>query len=397
MLVYTTLSPDYETEFLSYWQLPRRENMIIGVPKETKNKEFRVGLVPAGVRKLAHSGHSILIESGAGLGSEIFDQEYEAAGAKLVHDAATLYTEAELIVKVKEPLEQEYTYMREGLVLFTYLHLAPLPELTQVLLDQKVTAVAYETVRQSNQFLPLLAPMSEVAGRMSIQAGAHYLEKEAGGRGILLGGVTGVEAGHVAILGSGTVGTNAAQMAVGLGASVTVIGRNPARLAALEDTFSGKIETKISSRENIAAEVSRADLVIGAVLVPGAVTPKLITRDMLSLMQKGAVLVDVSIDQGGCIETARPTTHSDPVYAVDGIIHYCVANMPGAVPRTSTFALTTATLPFALAIANKGLHRAIQEDTALKSGVNTYNGLLTNKEIADSQKREFIDIDELIS
>ena len=339
MLVYTTLSPDYETEFLSYWQLPRRENMIIGVPKETKNKEFRVGLVPAGVRKLAHSGHSILIESGAGLGSEIFDQEYEAAGAKLVHDAATLYTEAELIVKVKEPLEQEYTYMREGLVLFTYLHL----------------------------------------------------------RGILLGGVTGVEPGHVVILGSGTVGTNAAQMAVGLGASVTVIGRNPAHLAVLEDTFSGKIETKISSRENIAAEVSRADLVIGAVLVPGAVTPKLITRDMLSLMQKGAVLVDVSIDQGGCIETARPTTHSDPVYAVDGIIHYCVANMPGAVPRTSTFALTTATLPFALAIANKGLHRAIQEDTALKSGVNTYNGLLTNKEIADSQKREFIDIDELIS
>jgi alanine dehydrogenase len=371
--------------------------MIIGVPKEIKDKEFRVGLVPAGVRKLAHSGHSILIESEAGLGSGFFDREYEAAGAKLVHDAAALYTEAELIVKVKEPLEQEYAYMREGLILFAYLHLAPLPELTQMLLDKKVTGVAYETVCQNNQFLPLLAPMSEVAGRMSIQVGAHYLEKEAGGRGILLGGVTGVKPGHVAILGSGTVGRNAAQMAVGLGATVTVIGRNPARLAALEETFSGKIGTQISSRENIAAEVSRADLVIGAVLVPGAVTPKLITRDMLSLMQKGAVLVDVSIDQGGCIETARPTTHSDPVYAVDGIIHYCVANMPGAVPRTSTFALTNATLPFALAIANKGLHRAIQEDPALKSGVNTYKGILTNKEVADSQKREFIDIDELIS
>lgn len=396
MLVYTTLSPDYETEFLSYWQLPRRENMIIGVPKETKNKEFRVGLVPAGVRKLAHSGHSILIESGAGLGSEIFDQEYEAAGAKLVHDAATLYTEAELIVKVKEPLEQEYTYMREGLVLFTYLHLAPLPELTQVLLDQKVTAVAYETVRQSNQFLPLLAPMSEVAGRMSIQAGAHYLEKEAGGRGILLGGVTGVEPGHVVILGSGTVGTNAAQMAVGLGASVTVIGRNPARLAALEKTFAGKIRTRLSSRENIAAEVSRADLIIGAVLVPGATAPKLITRDMLPLMKKGAVLVDVSIDQGGCIETARPTTHSDPVYEVAGILHYCVANMPGAVPRTSTFALTNATLTFVLDIASKGLHGALQGDLALQRGVNTYNGFLINRKVAQAQGRDCENIDRFI-
>ncbi len=371
--------------------------MIIGVPKEIKDNEFRVGLVPAGVRKLVHAGHNVLIESGAGLGSGIIDHEYEAAGAKLVHDAATLYAEAELVVKVKEPLAREFGCMRPGLVLFTYLHLAPLPELTQVLLDKKVTAVAYETVRRNDQFLPLLAPMSEVAGRMSIQAGAHCLEKEAGGRGILLGGVTGVEPGNVVILGSGTVGTNAAQMAVGLGASVTIIGRNPARLAALEKTFSGKIGTKISSRENIAAEISRADLVVGAVLVPGAVTPKLITRDMLALMQKGAVLVDVSIDQGGCIETARPTTHSDPVYTVDGIIHYCVANMPGAVPRTSTFALTKATLPFALAIADKGLLGAIREDPALKSGVNTYNGLLTNKEVADSQKREFIDIDELIS
>ena len=371
--------------------------MIIGVPKEIKDKEFRVGIVPAGVRKLAQSGHSVRVEPGAGLGSGITDAEYEAAGAKLVDDAASLYAEAELVMKVKEPLEQEYAYLREGLILFTYLHLAPLPELTQVLLHKKVTAIAYETVSQDNDFLPLLAPMSEVAGRMSIQVGAHYLEKEAGGRGILLAGVTGVEPGHVVILGSGTVGTNAARMAVGLGASVTVMGRNSARLADLEKNFSGKIRTRLASRENIAAEISRADLVIGAVLVPGAAAPKLITRNMLTLMQKGAVLVDVSIDQGGCVETARPTTHSDPVYTVDGILHYCVANMPGAVPRTSTFALTNATLPFAYAIASKGLHRAIQEDPALKRGVNTYNGLLTNREVAGSQKREFKDIDEFIS
>jgi len=373
------------------------KKMIIGVPKETKDKEFRVGIVPAGVRKLAQTGHSVRVETGAGLGSGITDAEYETAGAKLVDDAATLYAEAELVMKVKEPLEQEYAYLREGLILFTYLHLAPLPELTQVLLHKKVTAIAYETVSQDNEFLPLLAPMSEVAGCMSIQVGAHYLEKEAGGRGILLAGVSGVEPGHVVILGSGTVGTNAARMAVGLGASVTVMGRNSARLDDLEKNFSGKIRTRLASRENIAAEISRADLVIGAVLVPGAAAPKLITRNMLTLMQKGAVLVDVSIDQGGCIETARPTTHSDPVYIVDGILHYCVANMPGAVPRTSTFALTNATLPFAYAIASKGLHRAIQEDPALKRGVNTYNGLLTNREVAGSQKREFKDIDEFIS
>ena len=370
--------------------------MIIGVPKEIKDKEFRVGIVPSGVRKLINSGHSILIESGAGLGSGIPDQEYKAAGAKLVKEAATIYAEADLVLKVKEPLEQEYSYMRQGLILFTYLHLAPLLVLTQVLLDNKVTAIAYETVSHDNEFLPLLAPMSEVAGRMSIQVGAHYLEKEAGGRGILLGGVSGVQPGHVVILGSGIVGTNAAQMAVGLGASVTILGRNSARLAALEKSFAGKIKTNLSSRENIAAEISRADLVVGAVLIPGATAPKLITRDMLSLMPKGAVLVDVSIDQGGCVETARPTTHSDPVYEVDGIIHYCVANMPGAVPRTSTFALTNATLPFVLAIADKGFHKALQKDSALKRGVNTYKGLLTNNEVAQAQKREFEDIDNLL-
>jgi alanine dehydrogenase len=358
--------------------------MIIGVPREIKDKEFRVGVVPAGVRKLNAAGHTVLIEQGAGLGSNLADREFEAAGARLVKDEATVYGEADLIIKVKEPLEQEYSFMRQDLILFTYLHLAPLPELTQVLLNRKVTAIAYETVSCDNEFLPLLAPMSEVAGRMSIQVGAHYLEKEAGGRGVLLGGVRGVMPGHVVILGSGTVGTNAAQMAVGLGASVTVLGRNSDRLAALEKKFSGKILTKLSSRENIVAEISRADLVVGAVLVPGAAAPKLITRD-------------ISIDQGGCVETARPTTHSDPVYEVDGIIHYCVANMPGAVPRTSTFALTNATLPFVLAIAGKGLPEALQDDPALKRGVNTFKGFLTNKEVAQAQKRKSENIDQLLT
>lgn len=370
--------------------------MIIGIPREIKDKEFRVGIIPAGVRKMIESGHVILIESGAGLGSGISDKEFEAAGARLVTEAASVYGEADLVMKVKEPLEREYVYMHPGLILFTYLHLAPLPKLTQVLLDKKVAAIAYETVSRDDDFLPLLAPMSEVAGRMSIQVGAHYLEKEAGGRGVLLGGVTGVAPGHVVILGSGTVATNAAQMAVGLGASVTMIGRNSARLAALESIFSGKITTRLSSRENIAKEISRADLVIGAVLVTGASAPKLITRDMLPLMQKGAVLVDVSIDQGGCVETAKPTTHSDPVYEVDGIIHYCVANMPGAVPRTSTFALTNVTLPFVHAIADKGFFKAIREDSSLKRGVNTYKGFLTNREVAQAQQREYMDIDKLI-
>jgi alanine dehydrogenase len=371
--------------------------MIIGVPREIKDKEFRIGIVPTGVQKLCAAGHTILIENGAGLGSGISDQEFAAAGANLVPDAATLYNEVDLVLKVKEPLVQEYAYLRQGLLLFTYLHLAPMPELTEVLLNNRVTAIGYETVSCDNEFLPLLAPMSAVAGRMSIQVGAHYLEKETGGRGVLLGGVSGVNPGHVVILGSGTVGTNAAQMAVGLGASVTIIGRNSSRLTALEKIFSGKIKTKLSSKENITAEISRADLVVGAVLVPGAAAPKLITRDMLAHMQKGSVIVDVSIDQGGCVETARPTTHSDPIYEVDNIIHYCVANMPGAVPRTSTFALTNATLPFVLAIANKGLYKALQDDPALLRGVNTYNGSLTNKKVAEAQNRRFTDLIGLIN
>lgn len=371
--------------------------MIIGVPTEIKDKEFRVGMVPAGVKALKAKGHAVHIESGAGLGSGIADEEYSAVGAKLVKNVESIYGESDLIIKVKEPLEEEYRYMRNGLILFTYLHLAPLPELTQTLLDNRVSAIAYETVSYDNEFLPLLAPMSEVAGRMSIQVGAHFLEKEAGGRGVLLGGVTGVRPGQVIILGSGTVGTNAAEMAVGLGASVTIIGRNPDRLAELEKKFSGKIRIRLSSRKNIAAAISGADLVVCGVLVPGAAAPKLITRDMLSLMQKGTVIVDVSIDQGGCIETARPTTHSEPVYKVDGIIHYCVANMPGAVPRTSTFALTSATLPFVIMLAANGLQQAIQQNAALRRGVNTFNGYLTNREVAQAQNREFKDIVKLLN
>jgi alanine dehydrogenase len=370
--------------------------MIIGVPKEIKDKEFRVGIVPAGVKKLVSDGHSVLIETGAGLGSDISDEEYKKAGAMIVKEPAIIFSQADMVIKVKEPLPQEFQFLRNDLILFTFFHLAPLPELTRALLDSKTTAIAYETVELDNGSLPLLAPMSEVAGRMAIQVGAHFLEKEAGGRGILLGGVSNVDPGHVTILGSGTVGLNAAQMAVGLGSSVTVFGRNPQRLAELESLFLGKIQTKLFNKENIAEELQAADLVIGAVLVPGAAAPKLIARDMLSLMKKGSVIVDVAIDQGGCVETARPTTHSDPVYETDGIIHYCVANMPGAVPWTSTFALTNVTFPLALDIANKGLKKAAMDNLSLQRGINTYKGRLTNKEVADAQNREYVDINTLL-
>ena len=354
--------------------------MIIGVPKEIKEKEFRVALTPAGAMALTQAGHAVLVEQAAGLGSGITDAQYSAADAAIVATAAEVWGRAEIIVKVKEPLPPEYPLLRPGLILFTYLHLAPLPELTQVLLDAKVTGVAYETVQLDNGFLPLLAPMSQVAGRMAIQVGAHFLEKETGGRGVLLAGVPGVAPGNVAILGSGTVATNAAQMAIGLGAKVVMLGRNLRRLAELDALFQGRLVTLTSSQQTIEAELTKADLVVGAVLVPGAQAPKLISRKMLGLMQPGAVIVDVAIDQGGCAETSHPTYHSDPVYTVDGIIHYCVANMPGAVPRTSTFALTNATLPYALAMANKGFVCAVQEDRALLRGVNTHGGKLISRD-----------------
>jgi len=361
--------------------------MIVGVPKEIKDKEFRVGMVPAGVASLAASGHTVLVESGAGEGSGILDGEYRRTGAELVASAAELYGRAELVVKVKEPLAAEYGLLREGQILFTYLHLAPLPALTQVLLDRKVIGIAYETVRPDDGSLPLLAPMSQVAGRMAIQAGAHFLEKEAGGRGVLLGGVPGVERGHVTIIGSGTVGCNAAKMAVGMGAEVTVLGIRIDGLTALEELYRGRLTTLISNRHNLEEELRKADLVVGAVLLPGRSAPKLITRDMLGLMKKGAVIVDVAIDQGGCVETSRPTTHSDPVFEVDGIIHYCVANMPGAVPRTSTFALTNVTLPLVQALADKGLKQAVTENVGLRRGINVYLGQLICPDVAESQGR----------
>ncbi|MDT8318427.1 MAG: alanine dehydrogenase [bacterium] len=363
--------------------------MIIAVPKEIKEKEFRAGIVPAGVKALTSSGHAILIEKGAGLGSGIDDSEYIAAGASIVNTAEELYGVAEMIMKVKEPLPEEYPFLREGLIIYTYLHLAPLPELTDILLKKKVTGIGYETVKLESGYLPLLAPMSMVAGRMSVQAGAHFLEKEEGGRGILLSGMPGVEKGHVSIIGGGIVGTNAARIASAMGADVTLLDKDVERLASIDTLFEGRIKTLMSNSHNIEEELKAADLVIGAVLIPGARAPKLVTKDMLSLMKKGAVIVDVAIDQGGCFQTSRPTTHSDPVFYVDGITHYCVANMPGAVPRTSTFALTNATLPIALEIANKGLKRAATDSAAIMSGINTFGGRLTNLQVAKAQDKKW--------
>jgi alanine dehydrogenase len=363
--------------------------MIIGVPKEIKDKEFRVGMVPAGVKALAEAGHGVLIERGAGWGSGIDDDEYRQAGAELVATAAEVFGRAGLVVKVKEPLAAEWPLLREGQILFTYLHLAPLPELTEALLRQKVIGIAYETVQEKNGYLPLLAPMSEVAGRLAVQEGARFLTRAAGGRGVLLGGVPGVAPGRVVIIGSGTVGRNAARMAVGLGAAVTLLGRNPRHLRELDEFYSGRLTTLASNPFNLEAELRQADLVVGAALVPGRSAPRLISRSMLGAMKKGAVLVDVSIDQGGIAETSRPTTHSEPVYEVDGIIHYCVTNMPGAVPRTSTFALTNVTLPLVLAIADQGLEQAAAANGALRAGINVHLGNLTNREVAASQGKEW--------
>ncbi len=364
--------------------------MIIGVPKEIKEKEFRVGLVPAGAKAFSSAGHTVLVELGAGVGSGITDNEYIEAGAVVIDSADEIWAKAEMIIKVKEPLAPEYPRMREGQIIYTYLHLAPVPDLTREMLERKVIGVAYETVQLDDGSLPLLAPMSEVAGRMAVQEGARFLEKEEGGRGVLLGGVPGVAHGHVTILGSGTVGTNAAQIAVGMGATVTILGRNLKRLAELDAEFAGRITTLASNQHNIEEELKKADLVVGAVLVPGGNAPKLISREMLSLMQPGAVIVDVAIDQGGCVETAKPTYHSDPIFIVDNIVHYCVANMPGAVPRTSTFALTNATLPYGLTIANKGIEQAAKDDAALRRGINVYKGSLINREVAESQGREWV-------
>jgi len=372
--------------------------MIIGVPKEVKDHESRVGVTPAGVKALVEAGHTVLVEQNAGALSAFPDDEYQVAGAEIVGSAHDTWRLAEMIVKVKEPVEKEYRHFREGLVLFTYLHLAPLTGLTDALLTSKVTGIAYETVRDHAGALPLLTPMSEVAGRMSVQVGAAYLEKEHGGRGVLLGGVPGVAPGNVCILGGGIVGTNAAKIALGMGAKVTLLDLNLNRLRELDDIFGGRLYTVASNGYNVERAVCEADLVIGGVLIPGAAAPKIVTRSMVEKMKKGAVIVDVAIDQGGCIETARPTTHSDPSYEVNGVVHYCVTNMPAAVPNTSTLALTNATFPYVMKLAKLGVEAAIinQTDKGIAEGVNTFNGVLTYGAVAAAQSRPWTPVLDLI-
>jgi alanine dehydrogenase len=365
--------------------------MIIGVPREIKDNEARVGVTPAGVKSLTEAGHTVLVETLAGAQSGFPDEEYQNAGAEMVGEAGYAWGKAEMVVKVKEPTESEYVFFREGLVLFTFLHLAPMPALTNTLLEAKVIGIAYETVRDRRGMLPLLMPMSEVAGRMSVQVGATYLEKERGGRGILLGGVPGVPPAHVAILGGGIVGTNAARIALGFGAKTTLIDVNLNRLRELEDIFGGRLYTLASNSYNIAQTTREADLVIGGVLIPGATAPRLVTRAMVARMKKGAVIVDVAIDQGGCVETARPTSHSNPSFTVDGVVHYCVTNMPGAVPHTSTLALTNSTFPYVLRLANLGAREALRQDAGLADGLNTWMGALTYRGVAESQQRAWTD------
>jgi alanine dehydrogenase len=361
-----------------FWRL----FVIIGVPKEIKTREYRVGMVPAGVRALVASGHQVLVQRGAGEGSGLPDADYARVGATIVPTADELWKRAEMIVKVKEPIAEEYERIQTGQILYTYFHLAAVPELAKVLVKKRVAAVAYETIQLDDGSLPLLRPMSEVAGKMSIQVGAASLEKANGGKGVLLGGVPGVRRGRVAIIGGGVVGTCAAKIAVGMGAQVTVLDVNLNQLAYLDDVFLGRVETRNSDSENIAQMVREADLVIGAVLIPGGKAPKLVSEALIREMSPGSVVVDVAVDQGGCIETCRPTTHDNPTYEVHGVIHYCVANMPGAVPQTSTFALTNATAKFGKKIADLGLVEAIRQDNALAKGLNTYDGHVTYEAVA---------------
>ena len=370
--------------------------MIIGLPKEIKNNEFRVGLTPGAVSAYVRAGHTVVVEQGAGLGSGFTDQEYRAAGASIEEQAAAVWAGADMIVKVKEPIEPEYRYFRQGLLLYTYLHLAADGPLTRALLDARVDAVAYETIIGREGGLPCLAPMSEIAGRMAVQEGAKYLEKTFGGRGVLLAGVPGVEKGNVVILGGGNVGTNACKMAVGMGANVTVLDVNLRRLAYLDDIFDKRITTLCSTRENVRRAVEQADLVVGAVLLPGRAAPKLLLREDLSAMKPGAVVVDVAVDQGGCVETTHPTTHDDPVFTVDGIVHYCVANMPGAVSRTSTLALVNATLPYGLELAGKGVVEACRADRGLLAGLNCCQGRCTFAGVAEALGLEYTDPEKLL-
>jgi alanine dehydrogenase len=358
--------------------------MIVGVPREIKSREYRVGLTPAGARALVEDGHEVLVETNAGSGCGLDDEQYRTAGAEVISSAADLYARADLIIKVKELQTDEYDLMRPGQTLFAYLHLAANPDLTKLLLDREITAIAYETVQTDDGGLILLQPMSEIAGRMAVQVGAHYLQKETGGKGVLLAGAPGVRPGKVVVLGAGSVGSNAVRIAVGMGADVTVLDIDPTRLALLDDHYGNHILTLIANSQNIEDEVRRADLVVGAVLVTGARTPVLVDETLVSKMSEGSVIVDVAVDQGGCIATSRPTTHDEPIRFVHGVLHYGVANMPGAVSRTSTFALTNSTLPFARKIARLGPERAMAEDQALRQGLNTHKGRLCLKAVADS-------------
>lgn len=371
--------------------------MVVGVPREIKPQEHRVAVTPAGVEVLRRHGHRVLVQAGAGEGSGFADGDYAAAGAEVVSSAEEVYGRAELVLKVKEPQPEEYGLLRPEQMLFTYLHLAPEPRLTRALVERGVTAIAYETVQREDGSLPLLTPMSEIAGRMAPQVGAHFLLRPQGGRGVLLGGVPGVPPGDVVILGGGVVGTNAARVALGLGARVTVVDVNPARLRALDDLFRGHVTTLMSNPYNIARVVQRADLLIGAVLVPGARAPHLVTEEMVRTMKPGSVIVDVAIDQGGSIATCdRVTTHEDPTYVKHGVVHYAVANMPGAVPRTSTLALTNATLPYALRLADLGFERAVREDPALARGVNTCRGRVTHPAVAEAHGLPYVPLEHVL-
>jgi alanine dehydrogenase len=370
--------------------------MRVGVPKEIKNHEYRVGLIPSSVLELVHHGHEVIVQKGAGLGAGLTDEDYVAAGATIIETADEIFASADMIVKVKEPLAEERKKLRPGQILFTYLHLAPDAPQTRDLIDSGAVCIAYETVTAANGSLPLLTPMSEVAGRLAPQVGAHALEKAQGGRGVLLGGVPGVPAAEVVILGGGVSGTHAATIAVGMGAQVTVVDRSADALKRLASQFGTSISTVFSTRSAIEELVRRADLLIGTVLVPGAAAPKLVTRDMLKTMKPGSVIVDVAIDQGGCVETSRATTHADPTYVVDGVVHYCVANMPGAVARTSTFALNSVTLPFTLALADKGWREALAQDPYLRDGLNVCEGKLTCEPVAQAHGLPYTSADSVL-
>jgi len=370
--------------------------MIIGIPKEIKNHEYRVGATPSGVREMVNNGHEVIIETNAGAAIGFFDEDYIKNGAKIVASPQDVYSKAEMVLKVKEPQKSECELIREGQVVFSYLHLSAEKELTEMLVKSKCVAIAFETVTDNFNALPLLAPMSEVAGKLSIQAGARALEKSQGGRGVLLGGVPGTERGNVVILGGGVAGTNAAKVAIGIGANVTILDKSLPRIRYLSDIFGNSANVLYSTAENIEKSVVNADLVVGAVLIPGATAPKIVSKGLVAKMKQGAVMVDISIDQGGCFETSKPTTHANPTYVVDNVVHYCVTNMPGAVARTSTLALENSTLPFTLALANKGYKNALTSDKHLLNGLNVYNGKVTYKAVADALGYEFANPTNLI-